>query len=105
MRAITISNYGGPEMLTLTEEQAKPEPEQPTRRWSGSDAAGVNFVDIYQRRGMYPVKLPFIPGLEAAGVVESIGETGQGCPGRGPGKHIPGTWAATASIQSSRLRG
>jgi len=37
-------------------------------------AAGVNFVDIYHRRGTYPLTLPFIPGLEAAGVVEAVGE-------------------------------
>ncbi len=37
-------------------------------------AAGVNFIDIYQRRGRYPVPLPWTPGLEAAGVVEAIGE-------------------------------
>jgi NADPH2:quinone reductase len=37
-------------------------------------AAGVNFVDIYQRTGFYAVKVPFIPGLEAAGVVEAVGD-------------------------------
>ena len=36
--------------------------------------AGVNFINIYQRRGTYPVKLPYIPDLEAAGEVEAVGE-------------------------------
>jgi NADPH2:quinone reductase len=37
-------------------------------------AAGLNFADVQQRRGLYPVSLPFVPGLEAAGIVESVGE-------------------------------
>jgi NADPH2:quinone reductase len=37
-------------------------------------AAGVNFVDVGQRRGTYPREVPFTPGLEGAGVVESVGE-------------------------------
>ena len=37
-------------------------------------AAGINFVDIYQRRGTYPVSLPFISGLEASGLIEAVGE-------------------------------
>ena len=36
---------------------------------------GVNFIDTYHRTGLYPLPLPFVPGVEAAGVVESIGRT------------------------------
>lgn len=72
MKAVKISAYGGPEVLKLTEEELKPEPG-PEQALVRIHAAGLNFVDIYQRRGSYPVHLPFIPGLEAAGVVEAVG--------------------------------
>ena len=36
-------------------------------------AAGVNFIDVYHRTGLYPLPLPFTPGNEGAGVVESVG--------------------------------
>lgn len=73
MKAIKISNYGDAEVLKLTDSEPKPSP-QAGQVLVKIHAAGVNFVDVYQRRGTYPVKLPFIPGLEAAGVVEAIGE-------------------------------
>ena len=105
MRAITISNYGGPEMLTVDRRAAETRPA-PDEALVRIHAAGVNFVDIYQRRGIYPVNLPFIPGLEAAGVVESRGREREGCPARGPGSIYRASWAATAnipSIKASRL--
>ena len=37
-------------------------------------ASGLNFIDTYHRTGLYPVKLPFVPGTEGAGIVEAIGE-------------------------------
>ena len=37
-------------------------------------AVGLNFIDIYQRTGLYPMPLPYVPGSEAAGVVEEVGE-------------------------------
>ena len=41
-------------------------------------AAGLNFVDIYQRQGLYPVPLPYTPGLEGAGTVEEVGANVKG---------------------------
>lgn len=73
MKAIKISEYGSAEVLKLTDAEAKPVPGT-GQVLVKIHAAGVNFVDIYQRRGAYPVTLPFIPGLEAAGVVETCGE-------------------------------
>jgi NADPH2:quinone reductase len=73
MKAIKISIHGDSDVLKLTDTGPEPRPgagEALVRIY----AAGVNFVDIYHRRGYYPVKLPFIPGLEAAGVVEAVGE-------------------------------
>jgi len=72
MKAIVVSQYGGPEVLQLQDvEVGKPEKDQVRVRL---EATGVNFVEIYQRRGTYSKKLPYIPGSEAAGVVEAIGE-------------------------------
>lgn len=72
MKAIEIKNYGEADVLTMDMEP-KPEPG-PGQALVKIHAAGVNFVDIYQRRGNYPVETPFIPGLEASGVVEAAGE-------------------------------
>jgi NADPH2:quinone reductase len=69
--AIRVQEYGGPEKLTLVEvDPPVPGPGDCLVRVS---ASGVNFIDVYQRTGRYPVAVPFTPGLEAAGVVESIG--------------------------------
>lgn len=63
MKAIVVGQYGGSEVLKLKEvEIGEPEPGQARIR------IGVNFVDIYQRRGTYPRQLPDIPGLEGAGL-------------------------------------
>jgi NADPH2:quinone reductase len=71
MKAIQLKEYGGPEVLRLQEvEVPVPGPGQVRVRLR---AAGVNFIDVYQRRGDYPAPLPFIPGREGAGVVEAVG--------------------------------
>ena len=71
MKAIRIHSHGGPEVLQLEEI---PIPD------NGSDellirvhASGVNFLDVYQRTGLYKISLPFTPGMEGAGVVEKAG--------------------------------
>ncbi len=73
MKAIRVEATGGPEVLKLVEVPTleKPGPGQVVVRLH---AAGVNFMDVGQRRGSYPVKLPFTPGAEGAGTVESVGE-------------------------------
>jgi NADPH:quinone reductase len=72
MKAIKISSYGDSAVLKLTEE---PKPALVAgQALVKIHAAGVNFVDIYQRRGTYPIKLPYIPGLEASGVVEAVSD-------------------------------
>jgi NADPH:quinone reductase len=72
MKAIRVSEYGGPEMLRLQEIET-PQPgfgEALVRL----EAAGINYVDVYMRRGYHTQSLPFTPGVEGAGVVEAIGE-------------------------------
>ena len=72
MRAIRFETTGGPEVLQTVEiETPTPGPGQILIR---HQAIGVNFIETYQRSGLYPVKLPAIPGGEAAGVVEAVGE-------------------------------
>ncbi len=73
MKAIKIVSYGDADVLNFTDAEPKPSPAA-GQVLVKIHTAGVNFVDIYQRRGTYPVKLPFIPGLEASGVVEALGE-------------------------------
>ncbi len=69
--AVFIDRHGGPEVLVLRAHEAPaPRPGEARVR---VDAAGVNFIDVYFRTGAYPAPLPFVLGLEGAGVVESVG--------------------------------
>jgi NADPH2:quinone reductase len=71
MRAIVIDRHGGPEVLGLAE---RPDPEAaPGQVIVKVAAAGVNFIDIYQRTGVYPIPVPFVPGGEGAGTVVAVG--------------------------------
>ena len=70
-RAICIEQHGGPEQLQLTQVQVgEPGPGEIRIR---HHAVGLNFIDVYQRSGMYPMKMPLQLGMEAAGVVEAVG--------------------------------
>ena len=72
MRAIRFEKTGGPEVLDVVEvDTPEPKPGQVRIR---HEAIGINFIDTYHRTGLYPVKLPCIPGGEAAGVVDAVGE-------------------------------
>jgi NADPH:quinone reductase len=69
MQAIRVHSPGGPHAMTLDElELREPGPDQVRVR---VEAAGVNFIDVYQRTGAYPKPLPVPLGLEGAGVVEA----------------------------------
>ncbi len=71
MQAIRVSATGGPDALQL-EDIPTPEPG-PGQVRIKVEAAGVNFVEIYQRKGQYKLPLPFTPGGEAAGTVDAVG--------------------------------
>src|SRR5690348_15314286 len=71
MNAVRVHESGGPEVLRF-EELPTPAPG-PADALVKIEAAGVNFVDIYQREGIYKMPLPYTAGSEAAGVVESVG--------------------------------
>ena len=69
---IRLHRHGGPEEL-VWEEYDVPEPG-PGQALLRHTAVGLNFIDVYQRTGLYPQAMPFVPGSEAAGVVEAVGE-------------------------------
>jgi len=71
MRAIQITQTGGPEVMVYR-EMPNPEPG-PGQALIQIEACGVNFIDVYQREGRYALPLPFIPGQEAAGRVIALG--------------------------------
>ena len=72
MRAVLISETGGPEVLVPSEV---PDPTPGAGEMLVDvDHAGVNFIDTYQRIGRYPLPTPFISGVEGSGVVAAVGE-------------------------------
>ena len=71
MKAIQIQQTGGPEVLQLAELPI-PEPG-PGQALIRVEATGVNFIEIYFRKGVYKSSLPLVPGSEAAGTVEELG--------------------------------
>jgi NADPH2:quinone reductase len=72
VKAIQISAHGGPEQMQLVDvEVGAPGPGEIRIR---HQACGLNFIDVYQRTGLYPLKLPHTLGMEGAGVVEAVGE-------------------------------
>lgn len=71
-RTIIIEEAGGPEKLKLVDWPAgEPGPGQIRIRHK---ACGLNFIDVYQRSGLYPMQLPHALGMEASGIVEAVGE-------------------------------
>lgn len=71
-KAVQIEAFGGPENLKFVDmEVGEPGPGQIRIR---HEAIGLNYIDIYQRTGVYPLKLPVTLGMEGAGVVEAVGE-------------------------------
>lgn len=72
MKAIRIEGFGGPDVLRLTDVPV-PSPGQ-GQIVVRVLAAGVNFIDVYHRTGLYPNALPLVPGMEGAGVVAAVGQ-------------------------------
>ncbi len=70
--AIRIHETGGPEVLKW-EDVAVPDPK-PGEARIRQTAAGLNFIDVYHRTGLYPMELPFTIGMEGAGVIEAVGD-------------------------------
>lgn len=103
MKAIQVSKAGGPDVLELVDlPRPSPRAGEALVRLA---AAGVNYVDVYIRSGLYPQELPFVPGQEGAGTVVEVG----------PGvrevavgdvvawANLPGSYAEYALLRADRL--
>jgi NADPH:quinone reductase len=103
MKAIQVSQAGGPEVLTAVDLPI-PTPKS-NEAVVQIKAAGVNFIDVYYREGRYPAALPFILGQEGAGVVSTIGsEVSNVKPGdRVAYTGVLGSYAEFAAVPADRL--
>ncbi|HEX7961895.1 MAG TPA: quinone oxidoreductase, partial [Terriglobales bacterium] len=103
MKAIQIKKTGGPEVMEYVDLPV------PTPKANEAvveiKASGVNFIDVYQREGRYPMQLPFVLGQEGAGVVSAVGadvknvKVGDGVAWAG----VMGSYAQYASVPANRL--
>ena len=88
MKAIRVHETGGPEVLSYEDvEVTEPGPGEARVKLA---ASGVNYIDTYQRSGLYPKDLPFTLGMEGAGEVDAVGE--------GVEELSPGDYVAFASV-------
>ncbi|MFL6234048.1 MAG: quinone oxidoreductase family protein [Thermoanaerobaculia bacterium] len=104
MKAIRIHSLGGPEVMRL-EEVPDPRPGE-GQAVVRIEAAGVNYVDVYFRTGLYKAPaIPFTPGQEAAGTVAAVGPgvTGVAVGDRVAYTAIPGAYAEQAVVPAARL--
>ncbi|WP_433672861.1 quinone oxidoreductase family protein [Nocardia sp. CA-136227] len=101
MRAIQVSEHGGPEVLRLVEV---PDPQAgPGQLLVRTQAIGINFIDTYIRTGRYPQPVPYIPGAEGSGVVEAIGDgvTGFRVGDRVAWAAAPGSYAELVAVPAA----
>src|SRR5262247_1446877 len=101
--AIRIHQHGGPDVLTREQvEVGKPAAGEAQLRQT---AVGLNFIDVYQRTGLYPVALPAVLGQEGAGVVEAVGPgvTEVAVGDRVAYGGIPGAYAEARTVPAERL--
>src|SRR2546422_7141944 len=102
-KAIRFHKQGGPEVLQVEDVQVgDPGPGQVRIKHT---AIGVNFVDTYQRSGLYPMQMPAVAGNEAAGVVEAVGP---GVTDLKPGERVaytglPGAYCDVRVVPADRL--
>jgi len=103
MKAIRVERTGGPEALRLTDVPSPVPAEGQVR--VRVEAAGLNFIDVYQRTGLYPVPLPATPGLEGAGTVLALGPDVKGLAlgDRVAWANAPGSYAEEVVAPVERL--
>jgi len=101
MRAIVVNELGGPEVMAIEE---RPDPAAgPGQVVVQVAAAGVNFIDIYRRSGVYKQPVPYVPGSEGAGTVVAVGE---GVHEFSAGDHVawcegPGSYAERVAVAAA----
>jgi NADPH:quinone reductase len=103
MKAIRIHQFGGPEALTY-EDVPEPIPK-PNEALVKVEAIGVNFIDIYQRTGVYKLTLPATLGLEGGGTVSTVGSDVKDVKvgDRVAWTSVPGAYAELAAVPADRL--
>jgi NADPH:quinone reductase-like Zn-dependent oxidoreductase len=104
-RAVVVSRFGGPETLTPSTTQAKPPAAGEVR--VRHTAIGVNYIDVYVRRGEYRmIEPPAVPGMEAAGTVIDVGD---GVSHLLPGDRVayacapPGAYAQVRTLRADQV--
>ena len=101
-RSLVVPRAGGSDVLTVAEREVAPPGPGEVRVQVA--AAGVNFIEIYQRSGVYPVPTPFVLGAEGAGTVESVGPGVDLAPGdRVAWTQGPGSAAAYVTLAADRV--
>ena len=103
MKATVVNRAGGPEVLEYTDvETPKPKAGEALVKIA---AIGVNYVDVYHRTGLYKLPTPFIPGSEAAGTVEALGDgvTDVAIGERVAYAMVPGAYAEYAAAPAGKL--
>lgn len=103
MKAIVVENTGGTESLVYQDHET-PAPKA-GEALVKLEAVGLNYIDVYHRTGLYPLPRPFIPGMEAAGTVEALGE---GVSEVAVGDRVayamyPGAYAEYAAVPAGKL--
>ena len=103
MKAMRFHQHGGPEVLVY--EDAPTREAGPGEAIVRIEAIGLNYIDTYHRDGLYPVELPCIPGMEAAGTIARIGD---GVEGVNVGDRVAyagalGAYAEEAAVAVDRL--
>ena len=103
MKAVRVKEYGGPEVMSY-EEVDMPEIGATDVRVK-VEAAGINYIDTYQRSGLYQIPLPATLGLEAAGTVEAVGSgvTRFSTGDRVAYTSVAGAYADYASVPADKL--
>ena len=103
MKAIQVKQTGGPEVMELVDLPVpQPKPNEAVVR---IQAAGVNFIDVYNREGRYKAPLPFVLGQEGAGVVSAVGVEAKGITvcDRVAYTSVLGSYAEYAAVPADRL--
>src|SRR6266540_6036417 len=93
--AVQVTRTGGPEVLEFTETEVRA--PQAGELLVDVAAAGVNYIDTYQRQGLYPMELPVVLGLEGSGTVV---EAGADAGGFAPGDRV--AWQGSIGSYASR---
>ena len=103
VQVVRIHEPGGPEVLRLDDIEL--DPPGPGEIRLAQSAIGLNFIDTYQRSGLYPIDLPAVLGMEGVGLVEAVGE---GVEGVKEGDRVgypmqPGAYAAARNVPADRV--